>query len=95
MTANGTTTSPVLRGAWVLDRILGTPPPPPPADVPAIEPDIRGATTIREQLAKHRPIASCARLPRKIDPPGFALESFDCIGGWRDHYRTTGQRRSR
>ena len=54
VTANGTTTSPVMRGAWVLDRILGTPPPTPPADVPAIEPDIRGATTIREQLAKHR-----------------------------------------
>ena len=54
VTANGTTTSPVIRGAWVLDRILGTPPPPPPDDVPAIEPDIRGATTIREQLAKHR-----------------------------------------
>src|SRR4029453_2090917 len=52
VTANGTTTSPVMRGAWVLDRILGPPPPRPPADVPAIEPDIRGATTIREQLAK-------------------------------------------
>ena len=62
VTANGTTTSPVLRGAWVLDRILGTPPPPPPDDVPALEPDIRGATTIREQLAKHRSIESCARL---------------------------------
>ncbi len=47
-----------MRGAWVLDRILGTPPPPPPADVPAVEPDIRGATTIREQLAKHRSIAA-------------------------------------
>ena len=90
VTANGTTTSPVLRGAWVLDRILGTPPPKPPADVPAIEPDIRGATTIREQLAKHRQIASCASCHVKIDPPGFALESFDVIGGWRDHYRTTG-----
>src|SRR5262249_37503320 len=54
VTANGTTTSPVVRGAWVLERILGTPPPPPPADVPAIDPDTRGATTIREQLAKHR-----------------------------------------
>ncbi len=60
VTANGTSTSPVLRGAWVLDRILGTPPPRPPADVPALEPDIRGATTIREQLAQHRQIASCA-----------------------------------
>ena len=90
VTANGTTTSPVLRGAWVLDRILGTPPPPPPADVPAIDPDIRGAKTIREQLAKHRSIESCAACHRKIDPPGFALESFDCVGGWRENYRATG-----
>jgi hypothetical protein len=94
VTANGTSTSPVLRGAWVLDRILGTPPPKPPADVPALEPDIRGATTIREQLAKHRQIASCASCHVKIDPPGFALESFDVIGGWRDHYRTSGSGQS-
>jgi hypothetical protein len=91
VTANGTNTSPVVRGAWVMDRILGTPPPRPPADVPAIEPDIRGATTIREQLAKHRQIASCASCHAKIDPAGFALESFDVIGGWRDNYRTTGR----
>jgi hypothetical protein len=90
VTANGTTTSPVLRGAWVLERILGTPPAKPPADVEAIEPDIRGATTIREQLAKHRSDATCASCHRKIDPPGFALESFDVIGGWRDHYRSIG-----
>jgi hypothetical protein len=90
VTANGTTTSPVTRGAWVMDRILGTPPPPPPDNVSAIDPDIRGAKTIREQLAKHRATESCAGCHRLIDPPGFALESFDCIGGWRDHYRTTG-----
>jgi hypothetical protein len=90
VTANGTTTSPVMRGAWVLDRILGTPPPPPPDNVSAIDPDIRGATTIREQLAKHRSTESCGICHRKIDPPGFALESFDCIGGWRDWYRVTG-----
>jgi hypothetical protein len=90
VTANGTTTSPVLRGAWVLDRILGEPAPPPPANVAAIDPDIRGASTIREQLAKHRADASCAVCHRRIDPPGFALESFDCIGGWRDRYRVTG-----
>jgi len=91
VTANGTHTSPVVRGAWVMDRILGTPPPRPPADVPAIEPDIRGALTIREQLAKHRQHASCAVCHVKIDPPGFALESFDVIGGWRDNYRTSGR----
>jgi hypothetical protein len=90
VTANGTTTSPIIRGSWVLERILGTPPPKPPLDVEAIEPDIRGATTIREQLAKHRDVESCASCHRKIDPPGFALESFDVIGGWRDHYRATG-----
>ena len=90
VTANGTYTSPILRGAWVLDRILGTPPPRPPEGVTAVEPDIRGATTIRQQLAKHRQVASCASCHAKIDPPGFALESFDVIGGWRTHYRTTG-----
>ncbi|HVJ80311.1 MAG TPA: DUF1592 domain-containing protein [Planctomycetia bacterium] len=91
VTANGTTTSPVLRGAWVLDRILGTPPPKPTVDVEAVEPDIRGATTIRAQLAKHRERAECATCHAKIDPPGFALESFDVIGGWRDYYRSVGK----
>lgn len=90
VTSNGTTTSPVMRGAWVLDRLLGTPPAPPPDNVPAIDPDIRGATTIREQLAKHRASAACAGCHAKIDPPGFALESFDCIGGRRGRYRVTG-----
>ena len=90
VTANGTTTSPVTRGAWVLDRLLAAPTPPPPEDVPSIEPDIRGATTIREQLARHRADPSCSVCHRLMDPPGFALESFDCIGGWRDHYRVTG-----
>jgi hypothetical protein len=94
VTANGTTTSPVLRGAWVLDRILGTPAPPPPENVSAIDPDIRGATTIREQLAKHRSVESCAVCHRTIDPPGFALESFDVIGGWRENYRVTGRGKS-
>jgi mono/diheme cytochrome c family protein len=91
VTANGTSTSPVVRGAWVMDRILGTPPPKPPPDIPAVEPDTRGATTIREQLAKHRSVASCASCHATIDPPGFALESFDVIGGYREHYRTTGR----
>jgi hypothetical protein len=93
VTANGTTTSPIIRGSWVLERILGTPPPKPPPDVEAIEPDIRGATTIREQMAKHRNVESCASCHKKIDPPGFALESFDVIGGWRTHYRATGEPR--
>lgn len=90
VTANGTTTSPILRGAWVLERILGTPPPRPTVDVEAVEPDIRGATTIREQLAKHRQRAECASCHARIDPPGFALENFDVIGGWRENYRSVG-----
>jgi hypothetical protein len=86
VTANGTTTSPVLRGKWIVERILGIDIPPPPP-VPAVEPDIRGAVTIREQLAKHRSDPSCASCHRKMDPPGFALESFDVMGGFRDRYR--------
>jgi hypothetical protein len=90
VTANGTTTSPVLRGAWIMERILGRKPPPPPPSVPAVEPDIRGATTIREQLDKHRSLETCAACHAKIDPPGFALESFDVMGGWRERYRAEG-----
>ena len=71
----------------LLDRVLGTPPPKPPADVPPLEPDIRGAKTIREQLAKHRSLPACASCHSRIDPAGFALESFDVIGGWREFYR--------
>ncbi len=88
VTANGTNTSPVVRGVWVLRNVLGQIVPPPPPDVPAVEPDIRGAVTIREQLAKHRQLANCASCHRQIDPAGFALENFDVIGGWRDHYRS-------
>jgi hypothetical protein len=91
ITANGTNTSPVLRGTWVLEKLLGHHVPPPPSNVAAVEPDIRGATTIRQQLKKHRSDASCASCHNTIDPPGFALESFDPIGGWRDRYRTVGE----
>ena len=90
VTANGTNTSPVIRGVWVLENILGKPVSPPPPGIGAIEPDIRGATTIREQLDKHRNTQSCAVCHKRIDPPGFALESFDAIGGWRDWYRSLG-----
>lgn len=91
ITANGTTTSPVQRGAFVVDRILGQPPQPPPPNVAAIEPDVRGTTTIREQLAKHRELETCASCHRKIDPPGIALESFDVLGGLRKRYRSIGE----
>jgi hypothetical protein len=90
ITGNGTTTSPVPRGAFVMDRFLGQPPEPPPPNLPAIEPDVRGAHTIREQLDKHRNAAACAACHAKIDPPGFALESFDVIGGFRTRYRSIG-----
>lgn len=87
VTANGTTTSPVTRGAWIMERVLGRKPPPPPASVPAVEPDTRGAVTIRQQLEKHRKLESCSACHTKIDPPGFALENFDVMGGFRDRYR--------
>ena len=87
VTANGTTTSPVIRGAWIMERVLGRKPPPPPASVPAVEPDTRGAVTIRQQLEKHRTLESCSSCHTKIDPPGFALESFDVMGGFRERYR--------
>ena len=91
VTANGTNTSPVPRGNFVLGNLLGTPPSPPPPGVGAVEPDTRGATTIRELLAAHRSSESCNRCHREIDPPGFALESFDPIGGFRTRYRSTGE----
>ena len=91
VTGNGTTTSPVLRGAWDMERILSMPPPPPPPKVPAVDPDTRGATTIREQLDKHRKLASCSACHAKIDPAGFALENFDVMGGWRENYRALGE----
>lgn len=87
VTSNGVETSPVKRGIWVLENILGTPPAPPPPDVEPLEPDIRGATTIREQLVKHRTVETCAECHRKIDPLGFAFENFDPIGSYRDEYR--------
>lgn len=91
VTANGTTTSPVIRGVFVSERFLGLEVPPPPPNVPAIEPDTRGATTVRELLARHRADAACAGCHRKIDPAGFALERFDPVGGWRDRYRSEGR----
>lgn len=91
VTANGLTTSPVIRGVWVMDRILGERPSPPPPDAGAIEPDTRGATTIRELLAKHSRNESCSSCHAAIDPPGFALENFDVMGGWRKNYRSFGE----
>jgi len=86
VTANGVETSPVKRGVWLLEKLFGTPPSPPPPDVPPIEPDIRGATTIRQQLEKHRSVQACADCHAKIDPLGFALEGYDPIGHFRSAY---------
>ncbi|MEM7012031.1 MAG: DUF1592 domain-containing protein [Verrucomicrobiota bacterium] len=91
VTANGTATSPVLRGVWVTERILGIPLRPPPPNIPAVEPDATGAVTIRELIEAHRADEACASCHRIMDPPGFALESFDVIGGWRDNYRASGR----
>lgn len=91
LTANGTTTSPVKRGVWVMDRLLNDPAPPPPPGISAVDPDTRGTTTVRQQLDKHRADANCSACHAKIDPAGFALEAFDPIGGLRDRYRSNGK----
>ena len=90
ITANGTTTSPVPRGNFVLTNLLGQPAPPPPPGVAGLEPDTRGTTTVREQLSAHRSMPVCASCHTRIDPPGFALEEFDPVGGYRNNYRIHG-----
>lgn len=79
-------TSPVLRGKWMLDSILGTPPPPPPPNVPKLDEGKEAATpaTLRERLAQHRDNPACASCHDRIDPLGFALENYDVMGRWRD-----------
>jgi hypothetical protein len=89
VTANGTVTTPVKRGNFVLTNLLGLPPDPPPPGIGSIEPDTRGATTIRETLVKHQEVETCAVCHRRIDPPGFALECFDPIGNFRTRYRNS------
>ncbi len=86
VSANGVETSPVTRGVWVLGNLMGMPPPPPPDEVPAIEPDVSGATSIRERLSIHSTDQTCYVCHRNIDPHGHALESFDPIGRWRSKY---------
>lgn len=87
VTANGTNTSPVKRGVWVSERLLGIHIPPPPPNVNPVQPDIRGAKTLRQQLAMHSADASCAACHTRFDPYGFALESFDVTGGFRTKFR--------
>jgi len=87
VTANGTNTSPVKRGVWMAKRLMGIPISPPPPNINPVEPDIRGAKTLREQLAMHSTAANCAACHAKFDPYGFALESFDVTGNFRKNYR--------
>jgi mono/diheme cytochrome c family protein len=89
VTANGTLTSPVKRGVWVVERLLGTPIPPPPPNIEPVDPDTRGAKTLREQLALHSSGGSCKACHARFDPYGFALESFDVMGAFRTRYRET------
>ncbi len=91
VSANGTNTSPVVRGVYVTERLIGQTPSPPPPGVPGVEPDIRGASTLRDLLDKHRNLESCRSCHQLIDPPGFALECFNPIGGYRDRYRSLGE----
>jgi hypothetical protein len=89
VSANGVDTSPVTRGAWVLENIFGKTPPPPPDEVPSIDGDVSGAKNIREKLAIHRQDQACSLCHRNIDPLGFPLEHFDAIGRWRSKYPGT------
>ena len=93
VTANGANTSPVTRGVWMLENIMGIHPPPPPPNVPAVVPDVTGANTLRQLLETHRGEESCNSCHRLIDPPGFALEEFDAIGAWRRKYQFQGSKR--
>ena len=86
VTGDGVESSPILRGVWVLENLFGKHPPPPPKDVPAIDIDTSEASTVRETLKAHTELESCAKCHRGIDPLGLALENYDAIGGWREHY---------
>lgn len=93
-TANGVDTQPVLRGVWMLENVLGTPPPEPPKNVPALPPDTAGAKDPRDKLKLHMASASCQSCHEDIDPMGFVLENFDPVGRWRDNYPKIGKGKS-
>ena len=84
LTSNPTRTSPVKRGKWVLDQILGTPPPPPPPDVPSLPDEKQLTGSLRKVMEQHRANAVCASCHQRMDPIGFAFENYDAIGAWRD-----------
>jgi len=83
VTSHAERTSPVLRGKWILENLLGTPPPPPPQDVPALEDRSEKARTVRARMEQHRANPVCASCHKIMDPLGFALENFDAVGAWR------------
>jgi hypothetical protein len=83
VTSHADRTSPVVRGKWILDNLIGTPPPPPPAEVPAFPEPSSGAQTVRARMAQHRASPACAGCHRVMDPLGLALENFDAVGAWR------------
>jgi hypothetical protein len=84
VTSYATRTSPVIRGKWVLENLLGTPPPPPLPDVPALDDNtVSASLPVRERLLQHRANATCAVCHNLTDPVGFALENFDAVGRWR------------
>ncbi|MCM8542124.1 MAG: DUF1588 domain-containing protein [Lentisphaeraceae bacterium] len=93
-TANGVDTQPVLRGVWILENVLGTPPPEPPKNVPALPPDTADAVGPRAKLAAHMDTASCQSCHEDIDPMGFVLENFDAVGRWRTAYPKKGKIKS-
>lgn len=85
VTSNPTRTSPVKRGRWILEQVLGTPPPPPPPNVPQLSEDRKALSgTLRQRMEQHRSNPSCAGCHSRLDPPGFGLENFDAIGALRD-----------
>jgi hypothetical protein len=84
VTSYSTRTSPVIRGKWILENILGTPPPPPPANIPALKDNtVSSSLSVRERLAEHRANVACAGCHKLMDPAGFSLENFDAVGRWR------------
>jgi hypothetical protein len=84
VTSYATRTSPVIRGKWVLENLLGTPPSPPPPNVPTLKENTVSSTlSMRERLAEHRANTACASCHNAMDPPGFSLENFDAVGRWR------------
>ena len=85
VTSYATRTSPVIRGKWILDNILGVPPPPPPAVVPALKENTASGKVLsmRERLAEHRDNPACSGCHQLMDPVGFSLENYDAVGRWR------------